>query len=1580
MPRPLTSSPTPPSRPPSAASARSPLAPRPARLGVLACALALASALAAQTPQPVSAPGYVPLGADGAEAARLQPCAGNEAGTLLPGPATAQSNDLTLETLFLCFGDEILIDHNGDQRLDGDPDPSTPAGVGYAFYDRRPTVDGPTLGAVSADPGLIANPTPPAGSPPFFVATGGRLDGDILFANTGALQTLFNGGNAVQLWFAPITFDRLGDDGAGNTFPVYENGGSCVSVNTDAAFSVVYLDQLSAGNLQVDNCRGTFDVDGGLPGWRTGERYEFAITNVADPAITGSVSNPDVVGGGTVSFTVPEAGTYRVEIRDEKSCTTTDLIADMTACTPADEVKVYLDTVLAAPGSTVCVPMRVEGFTDIVGFSFGVDYDEVLLRFDRIDNVNISNFGPANYNDIGTELIISGDNFVSPYVVPDGDALFDLCFEVLGLEGEFAALPFFEDLPGGGRAEIASFGGPLDYTLCAGGVVITTNTLALLLEQDGFGCGGEDENFFTGRVLGGTAPYDITWAPTGGGPALGNATTARESQPFVTAANLAPGSYDVTVTDANGVTAVAQITIADGAQLGVFIERISELRCFGDVNGALFAVPTLNFTRVDNPGGDYNFSWDSGQATQGINGLGVGNYVVTVTDARGCTATTDNTITAPSPLDVDLAVSPATCLGVSDGEIVVTATGGTPDGADYTFSYTDPTGAVTDVVTNNLTIDAESGAYLVTVVDDNGCRETASADVGASREIGLTSSITEITCAGETDGEITVVAAATLGTANPPFQFTWLGSGGAVNTPTQSTLPDLGQGVYEVVAQDADGCEARGSYTLVEPTQVQVGLVDSGDESCDPGMDGFVEVTASGGRAATTGYRFDWRDAANAAVASAARADGLTGGTYQVTVTDESGCEATLASPVTIDAPDRPSLIPVDDNRLDCNGDADGVLTVTATAGGSPIDRIEWTGGRTGATITDLPAGTYEVAVFDVAGCVTRDVAEVVEPDALTVDDATLVNPPCFEQGDGSITLEIAGGTAPFTFTWSDGTTGEGENAISGASITAGTYAVSVVDANGCPALEESFTLDNPAGIDPDPSAFVAASCAAGTADGGLTVEATLASDPAATFLFTWSSGESGTGVSSTATMLPGGLVSVQIQESSQVCPPQEFSFEIPAPDPLVLDLGVQEDARCNGEASGRLVVDDVIGGTPGFTYAWTYDGQTFVGPELNDIPATDVALEVRDANGCLLAETFTIDEPAPLVVGVDALGTLEPTCGGSDDGVISVDAAGGNDGQAYAYRWSDDPNRDAPVARDVPAGTYSVIVTDFKGCNETVDVTLTEPDPVVFDLADFADIRCFGDLTTIRLESVSGGSGVIDEDYRVSVNGSSFQPVDQTFQVPGGVVVPITVIDPSECAAEDEVLIPAPPAITVRLPETLEVELGDSIRLRPDVFPGGAPLLLDSITWTPDTTISFRNGNLADPYVSPLVATTYTITVRDEDGCSQSASVFVEVDRNRNVFIPSAFSPNSDGVNEEFKVLTGPGVESIQFLRVYNRWGNLLFSEEDVPLNDFGQAPGWDGTFKGRLVSQGVYVYVCEVTFLDGRTLLYKGDVTVMY
>jgi gliding motility-associated-like protein len=122
----------------------------------------------------------------------------------------------------------------------------------------------------------------------------------------------------------------------------------------------------------------------------------------------------------------------------------------------------------------------------------------------------------------------------------------------------------------------------------------------------------------------------------------------------------------------------------------------------------------------------------------------------------------------------------------------------------------------------------------------------------------------------------------------------------------------------------------------------------------------------------------------------------------------------------------------------------------------------------------------------------------------------------------------------------------------------------------------------------------------------------------------------------------------------------------------------------------------------------------------------------------------------------------------------------------------------------------------------------------------------------------------------------------------------------------------------------------------------------------------------------------TYTLTVIDINGCTASSQIFVDIDRNRKVYIPTVFSPNGDGINDKFQVFTGLGVEHINFVRLYDRWGEKVYEEIDLPPSSDG-TPGWDGNFRGHDMDPAVFLYLVEVVFVDGKVLVYRGDVSLL-
>jgi gliding motility-associated-like protein len=247
----------------------------------------------------------------------------------------------------------------------------------------------------------------------------------------------------------------------------------------------------------------------------------------------------------------------------------------------------------------------------------------------------------------------------------------------------------------------------------------------------------------------------------------------------------------------------------------------------------------------------------------------------------------------------------------------------------------------------------------------------------------------------------------------------------------------------------------------------------------------------------------------------------------------------------------------------------------------------------------------------------------------------------------------------------------------------------------------------------------------------------------------------------------------------------------------------------------------------------------------------------------------------------------------------------------------------------------------------------------------------CNGFQTTLTVTGASGGTG---NNYLFSVDNGPAQMINSLIPVFAGDHL-ITVFDERGCQYDTLLSIIDPEPVIVDLGPDLTVALGDSIRLNALV---DGPSTIDSYIWTPDQLLSCNNCDA--PFANPVEDQLFDLIVIDINGCEGQDQIRLSVDKARLVYIPNGFTPNGDGVNDKWQVFTGPGVRQILGTHVFDRWGNLVFeSGQEPPPMSFGSA-GWDGRAENSLMNPGVYVYLVQVEFIDGRIFTYRGDVTMAH
>ncbi|MDC0339444.1 SprB repeat-containing protein, partial [Flavobacteriales bacterium] len=609
----------------------------------------------------------------------------------------------------------------------------------------------------------------------------------------------------------------------------------------------------------------------------------------------------------------------------------------------------------------------------------------------------------------------------------------------------------------------------------------------------------------------------------------------------------------------------------------------------------------------------------------------------------------------------------------SDGDVSVVVAGGTPS---YTYLWDDG-GVSTTPGVGTL----PAGTYTVIVTDANSCTSTISATI--SDLGGGTAAITasnNITCFGLCNGDATV----TMTGGTSPYTYLW--SDGQTSAATTNTLC---AGIQTVDVTDAVGCVASVSITLTEPALLTAAITSSTDPLCATVCDGTADVTVAGG---TPVYTYSWTSGGTTANETA-----MCAGTETVTVTDANGC-ITTADVILTD----PALLTAAVVGTDplCNGVCDGSADLTTT-GGTGVLTYLWDDPATTTSedVTGLCDGTFNVTVTDANGCTATDVVTVTEPTLIVLTPAFVAS--TCGQANGEVSVSAVGGTGAYTYLWDDA---GASNTASVTGLLAGTYNVTVTDAQGCTQTIPSTITDGASGtatavIDNQVSCF-------GICDGGATV--TMAGgNPAFTYL--WSNGET----TDVATALCVGLNSVDVTDALGCV----ASATVTITEPAVLTAAVTSstDPLCATVCDGTADVT-VAGGTPVYTYSWTSGGTT---ANETAMCAGTETVTVTDANGCITTADVILTDPALLTAAV--VGT-DPLCNGVCDGSADLTTTGGTG--VLTYLWDDPATTNSEDVTGLCDGTFNVTVTDANGCTATDVVTVTEPALIVLTTSG-TDANC---------------------------------------------------------------------------------------------------------------------------------------------------------------------------------------------------------------------------------------------------------------
>lgn len=789
----------------------------------------------------------------------------------------------------------------------------------------------------------------------------------------------------------------------------------------------------------------------------------------------------------------------------------------------------------------------------------------------------------------------------------------------------------------------------------------TAITLTTITSTDAT-CGGTCDGTATIIVSGGTGAFTYLW----------DDPLAQTTQ---TAVSLCAGTYNVIVTDANGCSLPPQsIIVNEPNTLTVSVTPTDET-CFATCNGSALAVITGGT-------GIITQQWDDPtlQTTLTASALCGGTYTVDVTDANGCTASASGTVNSAVDITATTASSFAQC-GICDGTATVTPSGGT--GA---LSIQWDVAAASQITATATALCA--GVYQVDITDANGCTATFSAAVSNPNGETLTISSTDASCFGNCDGTTTV----TFVCGTPACSILW-NDGGAQTT---NTATGLCAGSYGVSVTNGAGCISAAVIDVNNPLDVQANATST-DAICFGDCNGTASSAATGGDG---NYSYLWDDISSQTNPAALN---LCAGTYTVIVTDGNGCTGTGS--VIVTEPSLPLDVTSSSTDASCNAVCDGTGTAFPVGGTAPYT-YQWDdpASQTTQQATGLCAGTYNVTVVDAAGCTFGPLTvTIIEPAAFS-GNITNTTIDCFGNCNGTATLNLAGGTIPYSFLWDDALAQTTQTATN---LCAGTYNVTATDVSGCVSAPFSVTLSEPTlltlsivGTDADCSGNCNGQAVA-TLGGGTLPYSLLWDDPASQ-------------TTSTASNLCAGIYTLDLTDANGCL--LSNSVTINAPSAITSNSSFT-DVTCFGLCDGTATIAP-SGGTLPFTTLWS-DGSN--GNSLSNLCPGTYDVDITDANGCTTNQTMTIIEPLDLTATITS---ANATCGVCD-GSASVSPIGGTAG--YTYQWdAAAANATTQNVANLCAGVYSVDITDAVGCTASIGVGISDVNAESV-VVNSTDASCFG-------------------------------------------------------------------------------------------------------------------------------------------------------------------------------------------------------------------------------------------------------------
>ncbi len=1059
--------------------------------------------------------------------------------------------------------------------------------------------------------------------------------------------------------------------------------------------------------------------------------------------------------------------------------------------------------------------------------------------------------------------------------------------------------------------------------------------------------------------IGGVPPYNYSVVNSGGTVISTGVLNDKEEKCLT---GLPKSTYTITILDNAGIVFTPKnVIMIDFGTNPTFDVKFNKPSCFYRNDG------TMEITNINVATSTSKIVWSNGLFNTNMQSeLLPGLYTATVIDGNGCKTSKPIDLTVDTlKLKIDV-LTPGRCKGLKDAEIKITVSGGTPDPLTNKYDAT-LSGTFAPLPSNPFVwLNAPTGKFTLKVRDYainyvgnvNPCIVEQMIDIPYTDTIKFQEVVVkDIMCKGKGLGKVEVKFSGT-GTSytltreqnlvtNTPIK-----PGGGILANVKYINDSLKAGKYFIIAKSNIGCLDSFKWEIKEPSSPFVVNAVIVQPNCSGGL-GSVKLNPSGGMSPYT-IKWDDGDASDNRI-------NLQAGDYKVTVSDFFQCDTVLTISLKTGGDPKPVASVL--KAITCNNLKNGEIVANIPGTGTTITYLwkDKSGGQWNTkTVTGLGFGKYYVTVT-VDGCIGMDSVILANPDPFKITDVQIIQPECPKGGArGSIGLTLSGGFQPYIFEWKK----QGNSAIIGdksvlPNLESGIYLVTIKDQNAC-SKDTSINLTPPSGFAINVTNILDVKCN-GDLNGSANAKASLGPVNNGKYTFFWSNGQKSSGLFDMDINLTLGEGKNWVFVTDSKCVSDTVFFNVGAPPPIITNVVVT--GICSGDCKGQIEVTASGGSAPPLVVSWPTLNET--GNVVYNLCLGAYPYQVKDGTGCIFKDTVVLSPADTLKMQINDAITKLLSCRNSI-GQIGIEVSGGK--PIYTFVWTGSPSL-TNIANNLSQGTYTVTVTDGNGCTNALSYTLSKPDSIVAVIPPLSGPDCFGGKTCIKVESVTGGTG----NYTMQINNGFRIPIDSCLQLFSGKYL-VSIYDGSGCRADYPVVIPEKAAIEVDLGEDIKVNLGEKIdKIEPII---NNEYQIVNFNWQNLKDLACLDSFCQSIGGIPKENQTIKLIVTDENGCTGIDELNIEVSDERNVFIPNIFNLSSgDERNKKFEVTIGFGVEVVEEIAVFDRWGTIVHKRQNY-IPDL--TTGWDGTLAGQPALPGVYVFRAKIKFIDGVSKVYFGDVTL--